>query len=357
MALDIIATTSNLDEYGGAQKVLLDIHNGIKHQYNCKVLGFIPFEKVHPKYKIPASEYVKFGNPFYLNNKILLVHARNLMAVIWLIKRIFFLNTRIIYIAHNVYDNHKNISFFPYHIVSISKKVTENLLGYFGLKNRKITLIYNGIRDEGESQPAISFKQNSKIRILYPARVIDIKRQLLVVDHLKGKLHPDIEILFAGHGPDLAQLQEKCYNSANFKALGFVEGVNELIKQVDFLMLFSVQEGLPIALIEGIMHGKPLLVNDIGGNLEIGIPGVNGIELSENWDGVAGSLNSLVNLSVNDYTEMSKQSRTRYEQMFTYQAMLDGYNRLIDSVQPQPSAPTYHNNTDNTSKTYIQPIK
>lgn len=353
MAIDIIATASHLNEYAGAQKVLLDIHNGIKHKYNCKILGFIPFEKVHPKYKIPASEYVKFGNPFYLNNKIMLVHSRNLMAVIWLIKRFFFLNTRIIYIAHNVYNTHKNISFFPYHIVSISKKVTENLLGYFKLKNRNITLIYNGIKDEGESQPVISFKQNPKISILYPARIIDVKRQLLVVDNLKGKLHPDIEILFAGHGPDLAQLQEKCKDSANFKALGFVEGVNELIKQVDFLMLFSVQEGLPISLIEGIMHGKPLLVNDVGGNLEIGVPGVNGIELAEDWDELAVKLNNLVNLSVNEYAKMSIESRARYETMFTYNAMLNSYTKLIDSLQTQPAASTYHNSTDNsTQKVY-----
>lgn len=349
MALDIVATTSNLDEYAGAQKVLLDIHNGIKHKYNCKVLGFIPYEKVHPKYKIPASEYVKFANPFYLNNKILLVHARNVMAVIMVIKRIFFLNTRIIYIAHNVYDTHKNISFFPRNIVSISKKVTENLLGYFGLKNRNITVIYNGIKDEATGKPQISFKQEGKIRILYSARVIDVKRQLLIVDQLKDKLHPNIEIHFAGHGPDLAQLQEKCRDTANFKALGFVDGVNELVKQADFLMLYSVQEGLPISLIEGTMYGKPLLVNDVGGNLEIGVPGVNGIELTEDWNKLADQLNSLVDLSVEEYAKMSVSSRVRYEKMFTYEAMLNSYIKLIDSLQPQPSA-TYHNSTDKQIK-------
>ncbi|HEY9196360.1 MAG TPA: hypothetical protein VIM77_08840, partial [Mucilaginibacter sp.] len=145
MPLEILSTTSDLDEYGGAQKVLLDLHNGIKHKYNCKILGFTKFERLHPKYGITRGEYVRFSNPFYLNNKILLVHARNIMALIMVIKRVFFLNTRIVYIAHNVYNTHKNFSFFPHDIVSISKKVTENLLTYFNLKKRKITLIYNGI--------------------------------------------------------------------------------------------------------------------------------------------------------------------------------------------------------------------
>ena len=332
MALEILSTTSDLNEYGGAQKVLLDLHNGIKHKYHCKILGFTKFDELHPKYGIKQAEYVKFANPFYLNNKILLVHARNIMALIMVIKRLFFLNTRIIYIAHNVYSTHKNFSFFPGDIVSISKKVTENLLTYFNLKNRNITLIYNGIRDEGAAQPVETFKKREKIKILYSARVIDVKRQLLIVDELNGKLHPHIEILFAGKGPDYDQLVEKCNNTVNFKALGFVERVNELVKQVDFLMLFSTQEGLPISLIEGIMHGKPLLVNDVGGNLEIGVPHFNGIQLTEDWSSLADKINSVVSLSANDYKQMSDNSRKRYEAMFTYDVMIDNYVKLIDSL-------------------------
>jgi glycosyltransferase involved in cell wall biosynthesis len=332
MALEILSTTSDLNEYGGAQKVLLDLHNGIKHKYNCKILGFTEFEKLHPKYGIKQAEYVKFANPFYLNNKILLVHARNIMALIMVIKRLFFLNTRIVYIAHNVYSTHKHFSFFPCDIVSISKKVTHNLLTYFNLKNRKITLIYNGIKDQGEANPVVTFKKQQTISILYSARVIDVKRQLLIVNHLKGKLHPDIEIVFAGKGPDYDELVEKCNDTTNFKALGFVEHVDELVKQVDFLMLFSTQEGLPISLIEGIMHGKPLLVNDVGGNLEIGVPDFNGTELTDDWNGLADKINSIVNLSVKDYQLMSQNSRKHYEAMFTYNVMIDNYIKLIDSL-------------------------
>jgi glycosyltransferase involved in cell wall biosynthesis len=332
MALEIVSTTSDFDQYGGAQKVLLDLHNGLKCQYDCKILGLIPYEKVHPKYNIQASEYVKFASPFYLNNKILLVHARNIMALMMVIKRLFFLNTRIIYISHNVYSTHKYLSFFPHHIVSISKKVTENLLDYFKLTNHKITLIYNGVKDEGSEKREITFKKKKKIKILYSARVTNVKRQLMIVTELDGKLHSDIEILFAGHGPELAQLNQKCEQSANFKALGFIEHVNELVKEVDFLMLFSTQEGLPISLIEGTMHGKPLLVNDVGGNLEIGVPGFNAIALTEDWNNLADTINNLVTLSEAEYRQMSVNSRRQYERMFTYDVMVANYTRLIESI-------------------------
>ncbi|MDB5011267.1 MAG: glycosyltransferase, partial [Mucilaginibacter sp.] len=89
MGLEILSITTDLDHYGGAQKVLMDVHEGIKDKYNAKVLGFVKYDALHPKYKIAESEYVKFTNPFYLNNKILIVHARNVMAFIMLLKRLF----------------------------------------------------------------------------------------------------------------------------------------------------------------------------------------------------------------------------------------------------------------------------
>jgi len=333
MALKIISITSDLDHFGGAQKVLLDVHEGLKRKYDAQILGFQKFEDLHPKYQIQESEYIKFCNPFFLNDKLLIVHARNVMAFIVVIKRLFFLNTKILYVAHNVYSTHKNISFFPDNLISISKKVTDNLITYFKLKNRKITLIYNGIKDEGKKNSAPAFRKNNKITILYSGRVNDVKRQLQIVDNLKNKLHPDIEIHFAGTGPDYDELVEKCRDTTNFKSLGFVENVNELVIQADFLMLFSIQEGLPISLIEGAMHGKPLLVNDVGGNLEIGIPGVNGIELSDDWESLASTLNKLLTLSQEEYLQMSQNSRSRYEQMFTYENMITNYVEIIEAMQ------------------------
>ena len=200
------------------------------------------------------------------------------------------------------------------------------------MQDRKINLIYNGIADTSSTDLPLLFKKRKKISIVYSARVNDVKRQLLIVDHLKNKLHKDIEIQFAGKGPDFEVLEAKCKNTANFKALGFVENVDELVKQADFLMLFSTQEGLPISLIEGIMHGKPLLVNDVGGNLEIGVPNFNAIELRENWDSLADTINSIAELTVADYQRMSTNSRKHYEKMFTYNTMVSAYVRLIDAI-------------------------
>ncbi|MDB5011408.1 MAG: glycosyltransferase, partial [Mucilaginibacter sp.] len=285
-----------------------------------------------PKYKIAESEYVKFTNPFYLNNKILIVHARNVMAFIMLLKRLFFLNTKILYIHHNVYSSLKWASFFPNDIISISERVTENLHNYFNLKERNIQLIYNGIKDESGFKQPFTFTKKNKVKILYSARVNKVKRQLEIVDHLTNKLSPEIEIHFVGTGPDYEELVEKCKNSPSFHALGFIENTHELIAKYDYLMLYSIQEGLPIALIEGAMHGKPLLVNDVGGNTEISVPGVNGILLNGDWDHVADTLNNLINLNEDEYVRMGINSRKRYETMFTYDKMISNYLTKIKQM-------------------------
>lgn len=333
MALEILSLTKDLDEFGGAQKVLMDIHRGIKQKYNAKVLGFPKFSDLHPQYHIDKSDYVRFRSPFYLNNKLLIVHDRRIITFIMGLKRLFFLNTKILYVSHCVYDTLNWASRFPNDIISISDKVTDNLINYFGLKNKNIRLIYNGIQDSGSTQVIPRIRGN-KIIILYSARVYALKRQLEIVDNLKNKLSSEIEIQFAGTGPDYNKLVEKCKGSPNFKALGFIKNTNEIIKNADYLMLFSEREGLPISLIEGAMHGKPLLVNDVGGNLEVGVPGVNGFLLSDDWPGLAATLNSLTRLPDDEYLKMSLNSRKRYEDMFTYEKMVSMYLDVIDQMQP-----------------------
>jgi glycosyltransferase involved in cell wall biosynthesis len=332
MAVEILSIAKDLHLFGGQEKVLMDVHEGIKTTYNAKVLGFTRYEKLHPKYKISRAEYVRLKNPLDLNNKIVIVHGRNVMSILMVLKRVFFLNTKFIYVHHNVYDNLKTFSFFPEHIVSISGKVTENLTDYFGVKKENIQLIYNGIRSTLVNRPAKSNNEKDSIIILYAARVNGVKRQLEIVDQLNGKLHPKIEIRFAGTGPDLERLTEKCQNAQNFKALGFVDDTNEAIAQADYLMLYSKQEGLPITLIEGAQHGKPLLINDVGGNAEIGIPGVNGILLNNSWDDLANTLNGLCNVTDDEYLRMSGNSRMRYEEMFTYDKMINSYIHKIHQI-------------------------
>ncbi|WP_125916413.1 glycosyltransferase family 4 protein [Hymenobacter coccineus] len=329
----ILSIITNLTIYGGAEKVLVDVHNGLKEIFPAKITGFQNFADLHPKLGITANEYVKFTNPFLLRNKIIIVHARNIIPFIVLLKRFLFLNTTVIYISHNVYDSLRYFTFFPKTIISISNKVTQNMINYFRIDNKNIKLIYNGLEDTSCLPSKIVHQYTpAKIRILYSARVNKVKRQLHVVRALAGGLLPQIEIHFAGIGEEHDELVRACEKSQNFVALGFVEDMNSIIPNYDYLMLYSAQEGLPLSLIEGTMHSKPLLVNDVGGNLEIGIPGFNGFELSEIPDTLISQLNNLVNFSEEQYHLYACNSRQHYEARFTRRKMITKYVDLIHNL-------------------------
>lgn len=331
--IKVLSITTDLTRFGGAQKVLLDVHNGIKKDFDSKIIGRHRYEDLHPKYRIKETEYIQLKSPADLRNAIILVHARNVIPFIVLLKAVFLLRkTKIIYISHNVYNTYRNFTLFPKNIVSISNKVTENLKTYFGRKEDCISLIYNGIKDANSKGGLNIPVSTDKIKILYPARVNNVKRQLEIVEKLEGKLSRDIEIHFAGIGDDYEKLTEACKTTNNFKALGFVENMDSLIPQYHYLMLYSFQEGLPIALLEGIMYGRPLLVNDIGGNLEIGKPGVNAIELHSDWNILQKQLNDLKSLEYTKYREMCIESRKLFLDKFQYSSMIDNYKQLIHNI-------------------------
>lgn len=328
--MEILSIVTNVSVYGGAEKVMLDLHSGLQKKCSSRILCLQPLKTVHPKYALSAAELMRLTHPWQLNNKVLLVHSRNLIPFFVALKRMFFLNVRIIYISHNVYATFKHLTYFPKEVVSISEKVTQNLLHYFKVPAKRITLIHNGMEDFGQdSDFANSYKKEGKIRILYPARVNAVKRQLAIVEALrKGKLAENIEIHFAGIGEDYEQLKVLC-DGRQFRALGFVEDMHGLIAQYDYLMLFSIQEGLPLSLIEGAMHSKPLLVNDVGGNLEIGVPGENGIFLTDHLGGLAQQLNSLNSVSEREYQDMAQKSRAIFKERFGYDRMISRYTDLI----------------------------
>ena len=98
-------------------------------------------------------------------------------------------------------------------------------------------------------------------------------------------------------------------------------------------MLFSGHEGLPISLIEANMLGVPAICSDVGGNREKVENGSNGFVINkDDWKQLVNTLNSLPDISVKTYQEMSSISRKRYLKYFTLEKFKKHYLELLKTL-------------------------
>lgn len=327
----VFSFNSELYKVTGVQKVLLDIHHAILDNYDAKIVGTVPYHSIHKDLKISKNEYIHFFNPFIFHNSIVLLHERKFLFFFWVLNHIFFQKIRLIYVHHNVFFNHKTMSIMPNTIVAISDEGVNNLTSYFKVPSTNIHKIYNCVNDIHPSKH--KYPNDRSINILYPARINEVKRQIEIVQHLKGKLSPRIKILFAGEGPLSTNLKNEIKDSSNFIFLGYRSDIYNLLEECDYMMLFSKQEGLPITLIEATMMGVPILCNNVGGNEEIVKNNKNGFVFDINdWKALTDKINSLSEIPKEMYLKMSTESRTIYEQNFTFEMFKERYLTLLNKL-------------------------
>lgn len=154
------------------------------------------------------------------------------------------------------------------------------------LPEDRITLIYNGISlDEfdrlDDTEPAPLFNDNFPIvgsigrlcwdkgyqYLLQAARIILTER-------------PGVHFAIIGDGPMRKELEEESERlGLKDKVLftGMRKDVKGLLKQFDIFVLSSVNEGLPIALLEAMANLKPVAVTDAGGCREVVNHQLNGL--------------------------------------------------------------------------------
>ena len=328
MKQKVFSLNLELDKVTGIQKVLIDIHCAVKGKYAAKIVSQISYKQIDSNLHIRKEEYVCWRNPFLFYNSLVFVHERKTLLILWLLNTLLFQRIKIIYIHHSILRGWRWIP-MPKCIVTISNKCRDNLVNYFGVNPQHIHKIYNCVND---IHPMLhKYKEGLEVKVLYPARINGIKRQIEIVKHLKDRLDSHVKILFVGTGPSYKELNNITKGSDQFITLGFRDNVYQLLQQCDYVLLFSEHEGLPITLIEATMCGTPIVCNDVGGNCEIAYDGKNAFVVNE-WEKLIETLNKLPEISETEYRRMSDAGRKIYEKKFTFGAFKQNYLNLLNEL-------------------------
>lgn len=91
---------------------------------------------------------------------------------------------------------------------------------------------------------------------------------------------PGAVFLAVGQGPleaELSELHNGMGLGDRFRFLGYREDVRELLSAADVFALGSLQEGLPVAIMEALQLSLPIVATDVGGVSEAVTPNINGL--------------------------------------------------------------------------------
>lgn len=142
-----------------------------------------------------------------------------------------------------------------------------------GVDDKKFSddVLPNEIKNRIESELKII---ETDFKIIYVAELIKRKNQMMLIDAMKDivKKNSNIKVFFAGDGILKKYYEEKVkeYGLANnVFFIGYRRDVNDLLKIMDLCVATSVQEGLPINIVEAELSAVPVLAKNNRGHNEI----------------------------------------------------------------------------------------
>lgn len=131
----------------------------------------------------------------------------------------------------------------------------------------KMHVVHNGV----VAAAASARPRNHRLVILCVANLIAYKGHDVLLDALREVVAggaPPFELRLAGDGPLRTHLTRRIVNdglSQHVKLLGSVADMREQYAQADILVLPSLSEGLPNAVLEAMEVGVPVVASDVGG--------------------------------------------------------------------------------------------
>lgn len=147
---------------------------------------------------------------------------------------------------------------------------------------------------------------------------------------------PRAKFVVAGDGPlrpELEKLAATIGLGDRFRFLGYRNDVPDLIASLDVYVLPSLWEGLPLALLEALAMGKPIVASRVGGNPEIVEHGVHGLLVPP---GDAKALSEAIVQLLRDpafRASAATVNRARFEKGFSVHAMVSAHEELYSSLR------------------------
>lgn len=297
-----IVTKSDL---GGIQKYLLEIARNLPKDINAHFLmgsfGYLSDELLKLGIQNENIHFIPMTNNIFDITQ----HIKSNFKTLQLIKKIkpdiihcnattgaivgavcgFLTHTKTIYTVHGwpftdgiSKNKQKFYKVLEFLICSVFRKIIcvseyDRQIGIKALpmyKNKMVT-IHNGISDIPDEFKKKEFSKD-KLKIVMISRFCPQKDPYTLINAVNqlNREGLNIELDLYGYGEELDRVLSTIEetNCSNIQYKGEISDVTPILKDYDVYALISNWEGLPIGIIEAMRAGLPILVSDVGGNLE-----------------------------------------------------------------------------------------
>lgn len=211
---------------------------------------------------------------------ITVIHTHHRMAAFYV--RILMLDRycKFINTSHNTFSNHKMLTRYAYktaHMIACGNKVKENLESFFGLTN--VTVLHNAVNafnDSTAEDDLILTKMRNQGNILIGnvGRLSEQKGMKYFVQAVPEviKSKPNSRFFIVGSGEEEGMLRRLSKELGVEKYIifsGYRIDVQNFMRQMDFIVLSSLWEGLPLTPIEAFSVAKTIIATAVDGTVEI----------------------------------------------------------------------------------------
>lgn len=233
----------------------------------------------------------------------------------------------------DIYERDKSFFQEADRIVCLSIITYQLLHKYYNLSDKKMEVLYNGLKDEAiclnekerqEQKKALLFHDSDRI-ILFVGRLDEVKGldSLIKAFHKVLEEVPDARLIIAGDGNYNFYLKEctNIWNRVIFTGKINKEQLYKFYQIADLGVMPSFHEQCSYVAIEMMMHGIPLIGTDSTGLGEmVGEDSGRLIQLQETEEDVILPIEDLaadiVNMLSSPIDEIRKNSRKRYEMSY-----------------------------------------
>lgn len=335
---------------GGTENVVLQLCEVFKPKVNKIVVcscGGVNVEKLTEMgirhYQIPdiSSKKDMFKicrtvKQIVEKEQITVIHSHHRMAAFY--TEILF-GSSIIKIAnaHNTFFDKKLLTRFAYRntkVIAVGEMVKKNLVGFYKISSEQITVIHNAIKPfEAKISPIpllTEYRDNGYKIIGNVGRLSEQKGMEYFINAVPGVIEkfPKTKFVIVGDGEDkdkLVNMVKQMNLDEYITFLGYRSDIQNVMSQMDFIVLSSLWEGLPLTPIEAFSVGKTVVATAVDGTPEIVQNGINGIlikpkDIKEIVNNICYLLN---NIDVLDKFHVS--AKERYNAEFSFEKLRMNY--------------------------------